>query len=140
MREWVGERVSSWAPTLRRARYIQVRVRERARDRVWIWVMVRVRVWVCVRVPVRIKVRVWVRVRVRVTWSMGYQLDSDPKDGPIHPGSKTAGGAPRLVLSRGRTAEGDPVVVSSFNFENGSEAWKRTRKGSRGAFQQVWKL
>ena len=42
------------------------------------------------------------------------------------------------MMSRGTTAEGDPVVVSSFNFQNGSEAWKQTRKGSRGPFQQVW--
>ena len=46
----------------------------------------------------------------------------------------------QVVMSRGTTAEGDPVVVSSFNFQNGSEAWKRTRKGSRGVFQQVWQL
>ena len=43
----------------------------------------------------------------------------------------------QVVMSRGSTAEGDPVVVASFNYQNGSEAWKRTRKGSRGAFQQV---
>ena len=71
---------------------------------------------------------------------MAFIFASDPKDGPIQPGSFTKGDAPRVVMSRGTTAEGDPVVVSSFNFQNGSEAWKRTRKGSRGAFQQVWKL
>ena len=71
---------------------------------------------------------------------MAFLLTSDPKDGPIQPGSGAKGGPPRVVMSRGTTAEGDPVVVSSFNFQNGSEAWKRTRKGSRGAFQQVWKL
>lgn len=71
---------------------------------------------------------------------LAHQLVSDPKDGPIQPGSGTKGRRPRVVLSRGMTAEGAPVLVSSFNFENGSEAWKRTRKGRRGAFQQVWKL
>ena len=71
---------------------------------------------------------------------MAYQLGSDPKDGPIQPGSGTKGDAPRVVMSRGTTAEGDPVVVSSFNYQNGSETWKRTPKGCRGAFKQVWKL
>ena len=68
---------------------------------------------------------------------MAYNMASDPKDGPIQKGSGTKGGAPRVVISRGTTAEGDPVVVSSFNFQNGSESWKRTRKGGRGAFEQV---
>ena len=71
---------------------------------------------------------------------MAFFLGSDPKRGGIHAGSGTKSDAPRVVMSRGATAEGDPVVVSSFNFQNGSEAWKRTRKGGRGAFQQVWKL
>ena len=71
---------------------------------------------------------------------MAHLMASDPKDGPIQPGSGTKGGRPRVVMSRGATAEGDPVVVASFNFQNGSEAWKRTRKGSRGPFEQVWKL
>ena len=69
---------------------------------------------------------------------MAQMIASDPKDGPIQPGSGTRGERPRVVMSQGTTAEGDPVVVSSFHFQNGSEAWKRTRKGSRGPFQQVW--
>ena len=68
---------------------------------------------------------------------MAFQLSSDPKDGPIQLGSGTKGDAPRVMMSRGTTAEGDPVVVASFNYQNGSEAWKRTQKGSRSVFQQV---
>ena len=76
----------------------------------------------------------------RASAFMAFFLGSDPKDGGIHAGSGTKSDAPRVVMSRGTTAEGDPVVVSSFNYQNGSEAWKRTRTGGRGAFQQVWKL
>ena len=68
---------------------------------------------------------------------MAFQLSSDPKDGPIQLGAATRGGAPRVVASRGTTVEGDPLVVVSFNYENGSAAWKRTQKGSRSVFQQV---